>query len=548
MTALSRAIAAAAEDIRSWPRWLVLSLAGVGFVLFWGIPTIIIPLATDQILFSLGARTILDGGQLYRDYWEIKPPLIHLIYTIPFALAGEHMEGIRVLDLVNTALAMGAIFLLSRRLFNERAAILAAAFYAFTYLTWSQMDGLAEAESFMAAPLALAFFLYRPEDGRRGAWPGALAAGLLLGAAFALKTTALLFVLGLPAAELFLREAKTWTVRGALQRLTLAAAGFLLVQGVLAGYLAIGGALGAFVDIQRNYTAAYNGYRWAPEGSHLRFLVDGTSIWIKSAAFILVPAAVALFFALYRPRHTTGIALLALLVALGVLGVWWQGKMYRYHWVIMIPLLAPLAGYAIDQLLGLFSTLARPRMWMAQALLAGGLLVLATDLLQDTYDNYRTLANFADGSVSRREVEARFNPQLVINRELVDYVRTNGDTDDKLFIWGFWPIAYFWAEQPLVTRFVDNHGLRATWSPDSWRQELLDDLEAAPPRFLAVARYDNQPWLVGTTETSDEHLRDSFPELRRFVEGQYVPVRDMGLFLLYERIAVRTERPTQTTR
>src|SRR3990172_3222132 len=181
MTVLSRAIAAATDGARVCPRWLLLTLAGIGFLLLWGLPTIIIPLATDQVLFALGARTILDGGQLYQDFWEIKPPLVFFLYTITFAIAGEHMEAIRVLDLINTALAMGAVFLLSRRLFNERAAVFAAGFYGFTYLTWARFDGLAETESFMAVPLALAFFLYRPEDGRRDAWPRALAAGPLPG-------------------------------------------------------------------------------------------------------------------------------------------------------------------------------------------------------------------------------------------------------------------------------------------------------------------------------------------------------------------------------
>lgn len=548
MTALSRAIAVATEGVRGWPRWLVLTLAGVGFVVLWGLPTIIIPLATDQVLYSLGARTILDGGQLYRDLWEIKPPLVFLIYAIPFALAGEHMEAIRVLDLVNTALAMGAVFLLGCRLFNERAAILGAGFYGFTYLTWARIEGLGEAESFMAAPLALAFFLYRPEDERRGVGPRALAAGLLLGMVFALKATALLFVLGLPAAEWLLRPDGRWTVSGALRRLSLAALGFLLVQGAIASYLAVGGALDDFIDIQRHYTAPYNAYRYAPNGSHARFLLAATSDWVRSAPFIVVPAVVALFFALYRPRQAAGVYLMALLAALGVLGIWWQGKVFRYHWLIMIPLLAPLAGYAVDQTARLFSSPGRREAWAAWALLVGGLLVLAFQPLLDTYDNYRTLVSFADGSLSRREVEARYHPLLPANHKLVDYVRMHGEADDQLFIWGLWPVTYFWLDRPLVDRFVGNHGLRATWAPASWRRELIDDLITAPPRFFAVAQGDNQPWLVGTSETSDEHLRNSFPELRRFLEEDYVPVQDMGLFVLYERAPVAVTVPTPASR
>ncbi len=537
MTALSRAITAAAMGVRVWPRWLILTLAGIGFVLLWGLPTLIIPMATDQALYALGARTILDGGQLYQDLWEIKPPLVFLLYAIPFALAGEHLEAIRVLDLVNTALAMTAVFLLSRRLFNERAAILAAAFYGFTYLTWARAEGLAEAESFMAAPLALAFFLYQAND-QRNAGPRALAAGLLLGVVFALKATGLLFVLGLPAIELFLRGDDRWSVPGALRRLSLAALGFVLLQAAVVGYLAISGVLDDFIDIQRNYTAPYNAFRYAPDGSHLRFLLSTTAEWIRSAPFIVVPAAIAPFFALYSGRRAAAVYLLCLLAVLGLLGIWWQGKMFRYHWLIMFPLLAPLAGYGIDQVLGLFSQAGRRVAWAARALLAFGLLVFAFVPLLDTYDNYRTLISFADGSLSRREVEARYDSFLPLNHELVDYVRAQNGEDDRLFIWGLWPIAYFWLDQPLVSRFAGNHGLRSTWAPETWRQELIDDLTAAPPRFFAVALGDNQPWLVGTSETSDEHLRDSFPELREFLEERYVPVANMQLFILYERSPV----------
>src|SRR3990172_3356504 len=98
MTVLSRAIAAVREGASVRPRWLVLTAAGIAFVLLLGLPTIVIPFATDQVWFSLGARTILDGGQLYRDFWDQKPPLIYLLYSVPFALVGEHMEAVRVFD------------------------------------------------------------------------------------------------------------------------------------------------------------------------------------------------------------------------------------------------------------------------------------------------------------------------------------------------------------------------------------------------------------------------------------------------------------------
>src|SRR3990172_2665056 len=236
MTAISSAMAA----VRAWPRWLTLTLAGIAFVLVLGLPTIFIPFATDQVWFALGARTILDGGQLYRDFWDQKPPLIYLLYSVPFALVGEHMEAVRVFDLINVGVAMAGMYFLGRRFFSERAGVFAAGLYGFAYLAWTAPSDLAETESFMAAPLAFAFALYLPDDTRPDAPLRAVAAGLLLSVAFAFKAPALLFLLGLPAAELLLRREGSWSPAGAAGRLALAALGFAVVPVALALYMAAG--------------------------------------------------------------------------------------------------------------------------------------------------------------------------------------------------------------------------------------------------------------------------------------------------------------------
>ena len=69
--------------VLSGHRGLLVTTGAALVVLFFGLPTLIIPLATDQVLYALGARTILDGGVLYSDLWEIKAPAVFLIYAAP---------------------------------------------------------------------------------------------------------------------------------------------------------------------------------------------------------------------------------------------------------------------------------------------------------------------------------------------------------------------------------------------------------------------------------------------------------------------------------
>jgi 4-amino-4-deoxy-L-arabinose transferase-like glycosyltransferase len=491
----------------------------------------------------MGARTVLDGDRLYADLWDLKSPLIYIVYTIPLAIVGTAEAGYRAFDLLNTLVVVGALFLLGRRFFSDRAGVIAGALYAFAYLTTAQLDGLGQTESFMAAPLILAYAVYPFRNDDQHADRRAVAAGLLLGIVVALKFSALPLLLGLPALEFIRRRDADWTPAAALRRLVLSGAGIVAVQLVWIGYLALSGALSAFIDIQENFTRPYQDFRWSPaELPYWRFIVDGTSDWLTSVAFLSIPAWAALLIGLTRgPRRA--VLFLATLALLGFVSVWWQGKMFRYHWLIVLPLLAPLAGYAIDQALVQVDRLSRRERLAGYTALAIGFVVFAMGPLLYAYDGYGLLLDRITGDKTASEVEARYVVERPANHEVVDYIRAEGSADDSFFVWGFWTIPHFLEERPLPSRFVTNAGLRATWAPAKWRRELIEDLEAARPRFIIVAAGDRQPWLVGTSQTSDEFYCNDFPALRSFVEDSYEPVVNNGLFTLYDREASEASAP-----
>jgi len=522
-----------ALSLRSWGRryWLVSSVFLL--VLLLGLPTLIVPLYTDQAIFALAARTVLDGGFPYRDLWDIKPPGTYLPYVLSFLLFGEHMASIRILDLANTFGAMIAVFLLGRRLFSERAGLLAGCLYGVTYLTRAGFDGLGQTESFLVLPVVLAVLLYRPSEDTHSQGR-AILSGLLMGLAFSIKFSACFYVLALPAMELFLGEGPA-RVRSALRRLSLAGMGFWIVLAIFAVYLAAGGALSDFFDIQRLHVVHYTAIHWAPEGeSYIHFLARATHEYIERNLYLVVPAGVALFFALGGlRRRETGIALLLSLAALA--GVWSQGKFFPYHWLAMIFPLSLLAAHTIDRVLGFYGgTIREPRLWAGAALVAASLIALTPSLVSNPYNEYRNFLGYLSGSVTKEENEARYIPLLSYNHELVNYIKANSGEEESFFIWGYWPVAYWWADRPLVSRFIYDSGLRATWAPDSWRRELIDSLEANPPRYIVIAHGGRQPWLVGTSETAEEQLA-AYPELNSFINQDYEEVWDIELFKLCER-------------
>jgi hypothetical protein len=521
----------------AWPanRTGFLYLAALLFVLFWGIPRVVMPLATDQFYFALGARTILDGDQMYRDLWDLKPPLIYFIYAIPAAVFGEHVETFRLLDLGNTLLAMAGVFLFTRRLFEERAAVAAAALYGFAYLTASGLDGMGQSESFMVAPLMLGLALYPGPSQYRHTGLRALGAGLLIGLAIAVKPSGAVFLLALPAMELLLRRDGPFDLRGAFARLALAGAGAAAVQLVWLAYLLTAGVLDDFIDLQRGYLVPYTNERWAPFPlSYPRFMLEATAEWFRANAYLLVLVWAAFVLSLYRGRQREA-GFVGVLCLLGLISVWWQGKFFLYHWLVMLPLMAPLAGWAVDQLIGFLAPLAPRQRYVAAVVVVVGFCGLASAPLLDTYDSYRHLTAYASGSITREQLDYEYVELLEENRQIADHVRVNSGPDEGFYVWGFWTATYYWADRPTPSQYITSAAVRATWSPSDWREELVTDLREHPPRFFAVAAGDRQPWLTGTDETSDEHFCNNFPELRNFIEAEYAPVYRNALFVLYER-------------
>jgi Dolichyl-phosphate-mannose-protein mannosyltransferase len=518
---------------RPWLRRHGLVVGAFLFVLLLGLPTLIVPLYTDQTVFALAARTILSGGVPYRDLWDVKSPGVYFVYALAFIPLGQHMVSVRILDLANTALAMVAIYLLGRRLLGERAGLFAGCLYGVAYLTRAGFDGLGQTESFLALPVVLSLLFYRPETGRR-AYGGVFLSGLMLGLAFSIKFSAIFYVLALPAIELLFGD-RPLRPGPAVRRLSLAAAGFLAVQAAFALYLLAGGALRDFVDIQRLHVAPYTALHWSPPGeSYLHFLGRVTHEYVTHSLFLVVPAGAALFLALAGNRRRETV-LVALLVAASLVGVWSQGKFYPYHWLAMIFPLALAAGFAIDRIVAL-SVGRGPaaKRWLAYGLAGVSLVALTPSLLSNPYHQYSQFLGYATGRWTDAENEGQYGPFLRLDRELLAYVDANGGSDKSLFIWGNWPVIYWWADRPLVSRFVYDTGLSADWAPSKWRDELVAGFRANPPHYIAVAASGPQPWLTGSDKTSVE-LLDAYPGLKDVLDAGYEAVWANDMFRVYER-------------
>jgi len=306
--------------------------AALAFTLLLGSATLVYPFGQDQGEYGYIGSAVLDGKVSYRDIFNIKPPLTHMVHEAAFLLFGRSMLSIRVLDLIWQCATALVILLIAKRIIGRRwAGGLAAALYAIWYYSvdfWST----AQTDGFLVLPASLAVlcFLTGRESQARLAF---LICGIAVGIAVCFKDAIGLLLPGLMLLAFQPPRQSAW--RNAF----LIGVGFCLPLAVGATALAAQGALGDFVSIHVSYvpfSAAHEagGYIQSVLLDYLRY---GWHHW----SFLAFHVLFALFVAIHARIPFLGKAL--------PICLWWlataaslaaQNRFYDYH---VLPMFAPQA-------------------------------------------------------------------------------------------------------------------------------------------------------------------------------------------------------------
>jgi hypothetical protein len=335
-------------------RWRDALLASCG-VLF-GVPSLAWPFGWDTAVHDyVGREWALRGAVPYRDTFDHKPPLIHLVHAFCVRTLGEGMWGIRLVEL-GCVVALG----------------LACASLAWGRADGRPPDGLRGLSVLASSVLYYGFFDYwnTAQCELLGTTLGALAllaavrarrvdraavvAGLVVGAMIALKPPfGILAVVPAGAiASRAVRGRRRKDAAWALGRVALRfAAASVVVPGLFVAYFACRGATTDFVDFVFRLNVAYleKEPRLTTATEVLEHFGTMWRTFAPVAPILLAVSGAATVDAVVRRsrvrtrRWTAAWVLLALAVATIVL----QLKFYYYHWttplaavVLMVTLVA----------------------------------------------------------------------------------------------------------------------------------------------------------------------------------------------------------------
>ncbi|HSG99084.1 MAG TPA: hypothetical protein VLB27_03480, partial [candidate division Zixibacteria bacterium] len=114
------------------------------------------------------------------------------------------------------------------------------------------------------------------------------------------------------------------------------------------------------------------------------------------------------------------------------------------------------------------------------------------------------------------------------------FLKGNASPTDRLFVWSFEPELYYFSGLAPASRFIFNTPLLAGDIAARWKAELMLQLQAAPPAYIAVGRNDGLPLITGGAYSSAERLID-VPGLIEFIDVNYEEAGAFGRFAVYKK-------------
>jgi len=488
--------------------WILLILA----VVFLRLPSFVEAFFDPDVAATVySAQLFADGGCLYPDAVETKPPGSYAVFALLLAVF-RSMLGVQLFLAAYHLLVALVLAKLVEAMTNRRVGWFAALLYG-VFSAGGFVNGFApNFETWALLPLTVAAYLLRQ-------WRGAekvrlvFGAGVLAGLAVLMKQQAALPALALGAVVPFLvfQGTKENRLRRGGSSVVVFAAGALLPWMLTLLYFAAKGCAG---DMLAALAPGRNA-QYAASRSWSEILSVG---WKTTFAFarhtwlpmILWPVGL---FVVWRKGAVAGRSLWTLWLLGSLAAVVAGTKFFTHYYLFLLPPLCGLAALGGETLWSRFSGYGR-RIFLALILLlllvcqqrelrfaalgAKALLTTGRPVSREMFTLNRSLGpGWLDFVTPYNHLEWE-----LVSQTAGEYVRAHSAPDDGLLVYDYLPSVYWFARRFAPTRHHMNFEVayelpaefgkwydRETARLAANRAELMSDLRAKPPAFIVRARY-----------------------------------------------------------
>ena len=496
----------------SWRSWLLVLL----IILFFGsirVRLLNLPLERDEGEYAYVGQLVLQGVPPYQLAYNMKLPGTYLMYAVGMAVFGQNTAGVHWTLIVANSLTIVFVFLLGRRMFNEKAGLVACAGYGLMSVSPCVYGMAAHANHFVvlfAVPAVL--LLWEGNERKGGALP--FWSGLLFGMALLMKQQAILFILFgiwfLLQQSLKVRPVKTlelWKRAGVFNM------GVLLPLSLVCLWLEAAGVFGKFWFWTFTYARSYATSTSYHEGAaNLFYYLDeqalvGAGFWglgILGAVLGWRDAELQ-----ERVKFVLGFCFFSFLATA-------VGLYFRPHYFILfLPALAVLLGVAVIALERQLAGVLKPR---ASFLISGGL--AAAVAVWSMVNQWTPFFRLPPDALCRYIYpDEAFVPCILVGRYLREHCREN----EQVAVMGSEPEIYFYSNRRSATGYIYTYALMELHPYAlEMQKEMIREIEVARPAFLVEARYGNS-WV--RRNGSNPHI---FDWLQQYCQDAYERVGVVG--------------------
>ncbi|NQW29355.1 MAG: glycosyltransferase family 39 protein [Ignavibacteria bacterium] len=167
------------------------------------IPLLFFPFGQDQATFFRAGLSILNGGSLYVDFIDVKPPLIYYFSALAIKVFGPYSISLRIMEFIWMSLTIAALtYVVCKHAGDKKISIIASVLYAVLHLN------LNASQTYQTESLFVLLALVSYElTTRKGIWYD-VAIGLCLSLVFLSKYT--LAIVALPLVLYWFTNLPTW--------------------------------------------------------------------------------------------------------------------------------------------------------------------------------------------------------------------------------------------------------------------------------------------------------------------------------------------------
>lgn len=150
------------------------------------LPIIAFPISSDLSVFMHGGMVVANGGELFKDFFDIKPPLIYQLFGVISYFFGDTVIAFRIFDFFYQLLfLLSAAIIFTKLNFEKKVIKSYLILFPLSYTILNYRDVL-QTESLAFLPIILYFYLLLKSDFN---YKNTILMGVLLGVAIAFKYT-----------------------------------------------------------------------------------------------------------------------------------------------------------------------------------------------------------------------------------------------------------------------------------------------------------------------------------------------------------------------